>query len=275
MVGELYVGGSGVGLGYLNRPELTADRFLPDPRAHGRRLYRSGDLGRWRDDGKLEYLGRNDHQVQVRGFRVELGEVEAACLAQEGIEKAVVLPYEETAGQVELVAYLVGRQRSAAEMRASLVGRLPHYMVPSYFEWVSAVPLTANGKIDRKALPKPGSGTTVARETGAPRDATERTLLALWQEVLGVSQIGVHDNFFDLGGQSLKAVRLRAKIETALNVTVSLRDFFARPTIAELAQAIAKPEGNDASAALSPDLAELVAGMTPEEIEVQLRKLRF
>lgn len=274
MAGELYVGGTGVGQGYLNRPELTAERFLPDPQGHGRRLYRSGDIGRWRDDGKLEYLGRNDHQVQVRGFRVELGEVEAACLAQDGIEKAVVLPHEETAGQVELVAYLVGASRSASELRAALVGRLPHYMVPGYFEWVPKIPLTANGKIDRKALPKPGGRSEVVGEKVAPRNATERTLLELWQEVLGVAAIGIHDNFFDLGGQSLKAVRLRAKIETAFNATVSLRDLFARPTIAELAQAIAPAGGSEASApALSPDLAELMEGLTPEEIEAQLRKL--
>lgn len=274
MVGELYVGGTGVGLGYLNRPELTAERFLPDPRGHGRRLYRSGDIGRWRHNGELEYLGRNDHQVQVRGFRVELGEVEAACLAQDRIEKAVVLPHEETAGQVELVAYLVGVKRGAAEMRAALAARLPHYMVPGYFEWVPAIPLTANGKIDRKALPKPGAGTDSPRETVEPRNATERTLLGLWQEVLGVVKIGIHDNFFDLGGQSLKAVRLRAKIESALNATVSLRDLFARPTIAELAQTIAQAGGDEApAAALSPDLAELVEGLSAEEIEAQLRKL--
>ncbi|HWL15344.1 MAG TPA: amino acid adenylation domain-containing protein [Opitutus sp.] len=276
MAGEIYVGGTGVGLGYLNRPELTAERFLPDPRAAGRRLYRSGDLGRWRDDGQLEYLGRNDHQVQVRGFRVELGEVEAACLAQSGIEKAVVLPHEETAGQVELVAYLVGAPRSASELRTALVERLPRYMVPAYFEWVPTIPLTANGKIDRKALPKPGGSAERSRDTVPPRNATERALLALWQDVLGVATIGIHDNFFDLGGQSLKAVRLRAKIEHALNVTVSLRDLFARPTIAELAQAIAQPETDGTpEAGLSPDLAALVEGLTPEEIEAQLRKLQL
>lgn len=273
MVGELYVGGTGVGLGYLNRPELTAERFLPEAQGGGR-LYRSGDVGRWREDGRLEYLGRNDHQVQVRGFRVELGEVEAACLAQDGIEKAVVLPHEETAGQVELVAYLVGARRNAAEMRAALVGRLPHYMVPSYFEWLAAIPLTANGKIDRKALPKPGAGVDNAREKVAPRNQTERALLGLWREVLGVAEIGIHDNFFDLGGQSLKAVRLRAKIESVLNATVALRDLFARPTIAELAQAVAASAGGESvPLALSPDLAELVEGLTPEEIEAQLRKL--
>jgi amino acid adenylation domain-containing protein/non-ribosomal peptide synthase protein (TIGR01720 family) len=274
IVGELYVSGTGVGLGYLNRPELTAERFLREPDGRGDRLYRSGDLGRWRDDGTLEYLGRNDHQVQVRGFRVELGEVEAACLALPDVEKAVVLPHEETAGQVELVAYLVGARRRASEMRAALMVRLPHYMVPGYFEWVQAIPLTANGKVDRGALPKPGAEMAGSRETTAPRNETERTLLGLWREVLGVAEIGVHDNFFDLGGQSLKAVRLRARIESVLNATVSLRDLFARPTIAELASAIAATGvAEDTAPALSADLAELLEGLTPEEIEAQLRKL--
>jgi acyl carrier protein len=276
MVGELYVGGTGVGLGYLNRPELTAERFLPDPAGGGRRLYRTGDIGRWRDDGSLEYLGRNDHQVQVRGFRVELGEVEAAFLAQSGIEKAVVLPHEETAGQVELVAYLVGAGRSSSDLRVSLVARLPHYMVPSYFEWVETIPLTANGKIDRKALPRPGGGGSGPREVTAPRDATERILHGLWQEVLGVTTIGIHDNFFDLGGQSLKAVRLRAKIESTLNVSVSLRDLFARPTIAELALAISAERADETpAAAVAADLADLVAGLSSEEVEAQLRKLQL
>jgi amino acid adenylation domain-containing protein/non-ribosomal peptide synthase protein (TIGR01720 family) len=276
MVGELYVGGTGVGLGYLNRPELTAERFLPDPAGQNRRLYRTGDIGRWRDDGRLEYLGRNDHQVQVRGFRVELGEVEAACLAQGGIDQAVVLPHEETAGQVELVAYLVGTKRSASDMRTALVGRLPHYMVPSYFEWVAAIPLTANGKIDRKALPRPGAGADGPREATAPRNATEQVLHGLWREVLGLTNIGVHDNFFDLGGQSLKAVRLRAKIESTLNVSVSLRDLFARPTIAELALAIAEAGGGEqSSVSVSAELAELVEGLSPDEIEAHLRKLQL
>jgi amino acid adenylation domain-containing protein/non-ribosomal peptide synthase protein (TIGR01720 family) len=275
MVGELYVGGTGVGMGYLNRPELTAERFLADPNRPGLRLYRTGDIGRWRDDGRLEYLGRNDHQVQVRGFRVELGEVEAACLAQGGIDQAVVLPHEETAGQIELVAYLVGSKRSASEMRTALVARLPHYMVPSYFEWLAKIPLTANGKIDRKALPRPGAGVEATGETAAPRNPTEQTLLTLWREVLGLATIGIHDNFFDLGGQSLKAVRLRAKIESTLNVSVSLRELFARPTIAELAVAITEAGGGEQAAAVSPELAELMAGLSPEEIEAQLRELQF
>jgi acyl carrier protein len=275
MVGELYVGGTGVGMGYLNRPELTAERFLADPNRPGLRLYRTGDIGRWRDDGRLEYLGRNDHQVQVRGFRVELGEVEAACLALGGIDQAVVLPHEETAGQIELVAYLVGSKRSASEMRTALVGRLPHYMVPSYFEWLAKIPLTANGKIDRKALPRPGAGVDAPGEAAAPRNSTEQTLLTLWREVLGLATIGIHDNFFDLGGQSLKAVRLRAKIESTLNVSVSLRDLFARPTIAELAVAITEAGGGEQAAAVSPELAELMAGLSPEEIEAQLRELQF
>ena len=209
----------------------------------------------------------------MRGFRVELGEVEAACLAQGGIDQAVVLPHEETAGQIELVAYLVGSKRSASEMRTALVGRLPHYMVPSYFEWLAKIPLTANGKIDRKALPRPGAGVDAVREAAAPRNAVEQTLLALWREVLGLATIGIHDNFFDLGGQSLKAVRLRAKIESNLNVSVSLRDLFARPTIAELAVAIAEASGGEQAAVVSPELAELMAGLSSEELEEQLREL--
>jgi acyl carrier protein len=205
-----------------------------------------------------------------------LGEVEAAFLAQSGIEKAVVLPHEETAGQVELVAYLVGAGRSSSDLRVSLVARLPHYMVPSYFEWVETIPLTANGKIDRKALPRPGGGGSGPREVTAPRDATERILHGLWQEVLGVTTIGIHDNFFDLGGQSLKAVRLRAKIESTLNVSVSLRDLFARPTIAELALAISAERADETpAAAVAADLADLVAGLSSEEVEAQLRKLQL
>lgn len=276
MVGELYVGGTGVGLGYLNRPELTAERFQLDASGTGQRWYRTGDMGRWRDDGVLEYLGRNDHQVQVRGFRVELGEVEAACLAQNEIQQAVVLPHEETAGQFELVAYLVGTTRAASELRAALLVRLPQYMVPTYFEWVSAIPLTPNGKIDRKALPRPGSGAEAPRVSIAPRNPTEHALLALWHEVLGISNIGIHDNFFDLGGQSLKAVRLRSKIESTLNVALSLRDLFARPTIAELAAAVIEAGGGDATASkFNSNLEEVMKEFSAEQIEAQLRKFQL
>ncbi len=267
--GELYVGGTGVGLGYLNRAELTAERFIADPRSPGQRLYKTGDVGRWREDGQLEYLGRNDHQVQVRGFRVELGEVEAACLRQPGIEQAVVLPFEPTPGQLELIAYLVGSARHASEMRAALAPLLPTYMIPGYFEWVTAIPLTSNGKIDRKALPTPGAAGG-SRDRTPPRNATETALLGLWREVLGLEAIGIHDNFFDLGGQSLKAVRLRAKLEDSLNFAVTLRDLFARPTIAELAELIGTPRGEAADDA---DLAALMESMSPEELEAHLRKL--
>lgn len=271
IAGELYVGGTGVGLGYLNRAELTAERFLPDPRGNGSRLYRTGDVGRWREDGRLEYLGRNDHQVQVRGFRVELGEIEAAFLAQGEIEQAVVLPFEPSPGQVELAAYLVGRTRGAAELRTALGARLPLYMVPGYIEWLPAIPLTANGKIDRKALPRPGGRGTDA--TAAPRDETERALLAMWQDVLGLETMGVNDNFFDLGGHSLKAVRLRAKIEDGFKVSVSLRDLFAHPTIAELAALMRPAEKAGAGTDEAAELAKLMDGLSPEEIEAQLNRL--
>jgi non-ribosomal peptide synthetase component F len=270
VTGELYVGGTGVGLGYLNRPDLTAARFVPDPRGHGGRLYRSGDLGRWREDGQLEYLGRNDHQVQVRGFRVELGEVEAACLKQPGMAQAVVLPFEPNPGQVELAAYLVGERRAASAMREALAPLLPGYMIPAHFEWVEKIPLTANGKIDRKALPQPGA-TSAGAETGghlAPRNDVERSLVAIWQEILGTTAVGVRDNFFDLGGQSLKAVRMRGRIEEVFGTSIALRDLFAHPTIDELATLIPKPAPQDA------DLAALIDGLTPEELEAQLKKLQ-
>jgi acyl carrier protein len=271
--GLLFVGGKGVGLGYLIRAELTAERFLPDPRGNGRRLYRTGDVGRWREDGRLEYLGRNDHQVQVRGFRVELGEVEAAFLAQAKIEQAVVLPLEETPGQVELVAYLVGERRNASELRTALAGRLPQYMIPGYIEWLPAIPLTANGKIDRKALPRPGGG-AVSADAVAPRDATEAALLAMWREVLGIETIGIHDNFFDLGGHSLKAVRLRAKIEDGLTISISLRDLFAHATIAGLAALVGQLGAKAAPATgEAAELADLMAELSPEELEAQLDKL--
>lgn len=274
VAGEMYVGGTGVGSGYLNRAELTAERFLPDPAKPGFRLYRTGDLGRWREDGRLEYLGRNDHQVQVRGFRVELGEVEAACLALGGIDKAVVLPFEEAAGQVGLVAYLVGETRSLPDLRSALLGRLPQYMIPGHFEWLAEIPLTANGKVDRKALPRPGIAAANRSEGVAPRNRTERILLDLWREVLGLDNIGVHDNFFELGGQSLKAVRLRAKIESSLRISISLKDLFARPTVAELAASIEGLVGQPADESGGDDLSELMADLAPEELEAQLRKLQ-
>lgn len=274
VTGELYVGGSGVGLGYLNRPELTAERFLPDPRGEGRRLYRSGDVGRWREDGVLEYQGRNDHQVQVRGFRVELGEVESALLRQPGIRKAVVVPFEQEAGQLELAAYLVGESRPASELRNALETLLPVYMVPGYIEWLDAIPLTANGKTDRKALPKPGSKAGISRSGASERPLTEceRTLQGLWKEVLGVETIGLNDNFFDLGGQSLKAVRLRARIEDVFHLETPLKDIFGHPTIEAMAGWLTTlPQA--ASGQLDDDLATIIDGVTPEELEAQLRKL--
>ncbi|HVS00904.1 MAG TPA: amino acid adenylation domain-containing protein, partial [Thermoanaerobaculia bacterium] len=204
VAGEMYVGGPGVALGYLNRPELTAERFVPDQL--GARLYRSGDLGRWRASGELEYLGRIDHQVKVRGFRIELGEIESVLLQKPGVEAAVVLAREDMPGDRRLVAYVVGE---AEGLRAWVKERLPEYMVPAAFVALEALPLTPNGKVDRKALPAPGLDRS---ESGyvAPRTEEEEMLAAVWSQVLGLDRVGVEDNFFALGGDSILSLRVVA-----------------------------------------------------------------
>ncbi len=238
--GELYIGGSGLAAGYLNRPELTAERFVPDRFASdGGRLYRTGDRVRWRDDGTLEFSGRLDYQVKVRGHRIELGEIEAALLAQPSVREAVVIVREDTADDARLVAYVTfgeGQQTTSADLRSSLRTRLPEYMVPARCVILDALPLTPNGKIDRRALPAPDQAPgDVVREVLGPRDATESQLTRLWEEVLNVRPVGVNDNFFDLGGHSLLAVRLFSRLATEFGRDLPLATLFQAPTIAELA----------------------------------------
>ncbi len=270
VAGELYVGGSGVCLGYLNRPELNEARFVPHPFEPDRKLYRTGDLGRLRPDGVLEYLGRNDHQVQVRGFRVETGEIELALLSLPGVEKSVVLPRVESNGQTGLAAWLVGKEVANSRIREHLSTRLPEYMIPGWFTWVDTIPLTANGKIDRKALPEPGKEAT---ETVLvePRTPAEREIAAAWCEVLQLDRVGVDQNFFEVGGQSLKAVRLAGLLEQRHGWQFSLRDLFACPTVAEQA-ALMAPESS-AEATLDEDLEALMEGLSPEELQAQLDAL--
>lgn len=243
--GEMYVGGTGVCRGYLNRPGLTDQRFIDDPFQSGEKLYRTGDIGRWRADGTLEHLGRNDAQVQVRGFRVEPGEIESRLIQHPSVDQAVVLARPTRSGFHELIAYLAGRQElNTAELRAHIGARLPEYMVPSYFVWVNEFPLTSNKKVDRKALPDP-SEVGIERETAyvAPANETHRRLVQIWREVLGVDKIGIRDNFFELGGHSLKAMQVMSRIHKAIGVKISLRDFFSQPTIAALARR--RPKGRD------------------------------
>ncbi|MBZ4336625.1 non-ribosomal peptide synthase/polyketide synthase, partial [Corallococcus sp. AS-1-12] len=240
VAGELFIGGEGVARGYLNRPELTADRFIPDAfsSAPGARLYRTGDVVRWRADGMLDYLGRADFQVKVRGFRIELGEIESRLLGHPAVHQAVVLVREDVPGDKRLVAYLVpeaGESLDSTELRTFLKQHLPEYMVPSAFLVLEALPLNTNGKVDRKALPAP-QGSTLASTYVAPRTPAEEQLAALFTQVLRVERVGVHDDFFALGGHSLLATQLVSRVRATFRVELPLRVLFESPTVATLAE---------------------------------------
>ena len=241
VMGELYIGGFGVGLGYLNRPELTAERFLPDrfSGVSGARLYKSGDLARYRSDGSLEYLGRADDQVKIRGYRIELGEIEATLAAEANVQACAVLAREDEPGDKQLVGYVVPRSDAvtdAVRLRDFLMERLPEYMVPPRFVFLEALPLTPNGKVDRKALPEPPQA--IVGAGGPPQTETEKAISAIWSELLRIDGIGVEDDFFDLGGQSMTAVGLVARLRDAFDVNIELAALFERPTIAGLSEAI-------------------------------------
>ncbi|MGZ3461016.1 MAG: condensation domain-containing protein, partial [Archangium sp.] len=239
VAGELYIGGVQVGRGYLGRPELTAERFIPDPFSTGARLYRTGDKARWLADGNLEYLGRLDFQVKLRGLRIELGEIEAALEQHPQVRQAVVAVREDSPGARRLVAYVVppsGAQAPDAEaLRSQLKTRLPEYMVPAVFVALPSLPLTSSGKVDRKALPAPDlsrSGPTSSY--AAPRDGTEQRLCDIWARMLGLSRVGIHDNFFELGGDSIISLQVVAHARQA-GLLLSARDLFQHQTVAGLA----------------------------------------
>ena len=239
VTGELFIGGAGVGLGYLNRPDLTAERFVPDPfGANGAKLYKSGDLARYRGDGTLEYLGRADDQVKIRGYRIELGEIEAALTAAPGVQSCAIVAREDEPGNKQLVAYVAasGTEPPAADLQSFLEKTLPDYMVPAHLVFLDRLPLTPNGKVDRKALPAPAKANTGAG--GPPRTETEKTVATLWTELLKVEGVGIEDDFFDLGGQSMTAVGLVARLRAAFDLNIELSTLFERPTIAGLAEAI-------------------------------------
>ncbi|HEU0052591.1 MAG TPA: condensation domain-containing protein, partial [Longimicrobium sp.] len=235
--GELYLGGDGVARGYLGRPALTAERFLPDPFASepGARMYRTGDRARWTADGALEYLARLDGQVKIRGFRIEPGEIEAVLLRHEGVRECTVLAREDAPGERRLVAYVVGGA-GADELRPHLRKRLPEYMVPSAFVGLDHLPLNANGKVDRRALPAPGY--TADERHVAPRTPLEEVLAGVWAEVLRLNRVGVEENFFALGGHSLLATRVASRVRELLGVELPLRALFEDPTVAALADRV-------------------------------------
>ncbi|AWC74319.1 non-ribosomal peptide synthetase [Serratia marcescens] len=242
-VGELHIGGVGVALGYLNRPELTAQRFLSDPfnPVGGGRMYRTGDLARYLPDGSLEYQGRCDQQIKLRGFRIEPGEIEVQLAASPWVREAVVQVCS-TEHHPRLVAWIVptadvDRSALQGQLRAYLSERLPEYMVPSAYVWLDALPLTANGKLDRRALPEPERAAVGTREYVAPQGETETTLARVWCELLEIGQIGRHDNFFELGGHSLLAVRLSSQLRQQ-GITLPVQAIFNHPILAELAERI-------------------------------------
>jgi amino acid adenylation domain-containing protein len=242
--GEIYVGGAGVSQGYLERPELTAQRFLPDPSAAGResKLYRTADLAKRLENGEVEYLGRIDDQVKLRGFRVELGEIEALLAEHPEVRACVVLAREDVPEDKRLVAYVVAQGEAGAlldELKSRLRAELPEYMVPGHFVLLPKLPLTPNGKIDRKALPAPEYGRREsARPYVAPRTPTESRIATIWSDALGIESPGVHDDFFDSGGHSLKAAQIVGALRSAFTVDVAMRHLFEQPTIGGLAEIV-------------------------------------
>jgi len=243
VTGEIYIGGAGVARGYLNRPELTAERFLKDPFSTDpqARMYKTGDLGRWKADGTIEYLGRNDHQVKIRGFRIELGEIEAQLVQHTQVKEAVVIAREDVPGEKRLVAYVVAAAAapSVEELRMHLKAVLPEYMVPSAFVLLERLPLTSNGKLDRRALPAPELGAYVSREYEAPQGEVEEILAGIWQGLLKVERVGRHDNFFELGGHSLLIVQLMERLRR-VGLSAEIRRVFESPTLADLAGALTR-----------------------------------
>ncbi|MCG6137853.1 MAG: amino acid adenylation domain-containing protein [Nostoc sp. LLA-1] len=245
IAGELYISGEGLAQGYLNRPQLTTEKFIPHPFSHkkGARLYKTGDLARYRPDGNIEFLGRIDNQVKIRGFRIELSEIETVLSQQENVQKAVVIPQENVSGDQYLVAYIVPiveTKNITSLLRKFLKEKLPEYMMPKAFVMLDFLPLTASGKVDRWALTQLDSPTSYSIDTAfiAPRTPTESTLANIWAEVLNVERVGIHDNFFDLGGDSLLTVRLMNQIHQQFERELPLTTLFLNPTIESLATAL-------------------------------------
>lgn len=243
--GELCIAGDGVARGYINKPDLTAQKFVPNPFGPGQ-IYHTGDLTRWLPDGNIEFLGRIDFQVKIRGFRIELGEIENQILQHEAVKETIVVVKEDASGSKYMCAYLVGdRELTVTELRSHLAQQLPAYMIPAYFIQLDQMPLNHNGKINRKAFPEPTSNLKMGGEYIPPTNAIEERLVAIWQEVLGVEGIGIGHNFFEVGGHSLKAAEIVSRIHKELNIAVPLSILFEHTSIKEVASCLADMKGQN------------------------------
>lgn len=236
--GELYISGDGLARGYLNRPELSAEKFVANPFSPGTRMYRTGDLARWLPDGNIEYLGRQDFQVKIRGNRIELGEIEAALLEYKGTKDTVVIALSDHTGDNYLCAYIVldNDEPAVEEIRAHLSKNLPEFMIPTRFVFLDCMPLSPNGKLDRKALPQPENIHSINIAYVAPRNQTEAIIVSIWEEILGVVRVGIDDDFFNLGGHSLKAIRMVQYLRKRLGIIMPVRSVFRMPTIRRLSE---------------------------------------
>jgi acyl-coenzyme A synthetase/AMP-(fatty) acid ligase len=275
--GELCIAGAGLARGYLHDSSLTASRFLPHPFAAtpGARLYRSGDRARFLPDGSIEFLGRFDHQVKFRGFRIELGEIEAALCQLPRIRQAVVMARQDTAGNTRLVAYIVPERQPAPapqELLLALQTTLPDYMVPTAIVPLKALPLTANGKIDRQALPAPEPHATRPLASFiAPRTAVEEVLADIWSDVLGLAEIGVYDNFFELGGHSLLGIQVLSRVRQAFRTELPPRHLFEAPTVAGLAEALLQYEAQPGQIAAIARLRRDLEQRSADDIQALLQ----
>ncbi|MBV8123374.1 MAG: amino acid adenylation domain-containing protein, partial [Paucibacter sp.] len=269
--GEIHIGGAGVARGYLNQPELTAQRFLPDPFSTepDARMYRTGDLARWSAEGDIEFMGRNDFQVKIRGFRIELGEIETRLGSYAGLRDVAVLMREDQPGDKRLVAYYTLEDGAAVEadaLRRHLLQQLPDYMVPAAYMHLDALPLTSNGKLDRRALPVPDVEAYATGEYQAPSTEIETTLCRIWQEVLGLARVGVNDNFFDIGGDSIRSIAIVTQAR-ACGLELAVVDLFAHPTVAALAGNLSQGSAPIATSADLPAISVADQAKLPEHIE--------
>lgn len=244
LVGEICVSGVGLARNYLNKPELTAKKFVDNPFAPGRKMYRTGDLGRWRPDGNIEFLGRMDNQVKVRGHRIEIGEIEFQLRQYPNLKDVIITGIPDEIGDMVLAAYFVAvKELSVQELKEYLAKSIPSYMIPTFFVQLDQLPLTMNGKIDKKALPKPQKNIKLNRDFVPPQNDTELKMASIWNELLGIDKIGLNDSFFELGGDSLKATLLVGRIHKELNMEISLLDIFKSPALKEMAASL-KPYGD-------------------------------